>query len=322
MHNPHRHAGPCQVRSALLPVSRRAWSLSALVILLVGMLCGTARAQLPKVKLPPKQEVMLVTEDEVLLKASFWPGTGGKETVPVILLHAFRGTRQDFNTLAEFLQGKGCAVIAPDLRGHGDSTQVRDGRRPLAAAEMSPPTFSGMIEDVETVKRFLMARNNSGELNIDKLCMVGAEMGAIVAANWAITDWGWPPLAVSKQGQDVKAIVLISPPEKFKMLRIFDPLNDRAVRTQISFYIAVGNRDSTAVRDATKIYNTLKRFHPPSAKGEDQDLFFDARIPTTLQGTKLLGKDFKQFGLANNIAEFIEVRAAKQPYEWRDRKLP
>ena len=95
-----------------------------------------------KEKLPPKQEVTLVTEDEVQLKATFWPGTEGKENVPVILLHAFRGSRQDFNVLAEFLQGKGCAVIAPDLRGHGDSTLVRDGHRPLAAAICCRPRSS------------------------------------------------------------------------------------------------------------------------------------------------------------------------------------
>ena len=100
------------------------------------------------------------------------------------------------------------------------------------------------------------------------------------------------------------------------------PLNDRAVRTQISFYIAVGAQDVAALREASKVYNTLKRFHLPPIKPADQDLFFDKRIPTKLQGTKLLGKDFKEFDLAGNIAEFIEVRAAKQPYDWQDRKLP
>ena len=282
----------------------------------------STEAQETQPKLPPKQEITLVTDDEVMLKASFWPGTQAKESVPVILLHAFGGSRKDFHQLAEFLQEKGCAVIAPDLRGHGESTQVRDSNRALLAANLSPAAFADMIDDVETVKKYLMARNNGGELNIDKLCIVGAEMGAVVAANWAVTDWNWPPLAVGKQGQDVKALVLLSPPEKFKSLRMLEPLNDRAVRSRVSFFIAVGNEDAAALRDATKIHTNLKRFHPEPLKDEDRDLYFDRRIASKRQGTKLLGKEFKQYELMENIAEFIDMRSGKQPYPWQDRKLP
>jgi hypothetical protein len=116
--------------------------------------------------------------------------------------------------------------------------------------------------------------------------------------------------------------VLLSPPERFKSLRMIEPLNDRAVRSLLSYYIAVGNQDSIAVREATKTYNTLRRFHPEPVKGENRDLFFDARIVTRLQGTKLLAKEFKDYGLLENIAEFIEVRVAKLPVVWQDRKLP
>ena len=147
-------------------------------------------------------------------------------------------------------------------------------------------------------------------------------MGAVVAANWAIADWNWPPLAIGKQGQDVKALVLLSPPEKFKSLRMLEPLTDRAVRSAISFTLPCGNQDPTALHEASKIKNTLKKFHPPPVNADEQDLYFDHRIPTKLQGTKLLGKEFKDFGLSANIAEFIDVRAAKQPYVWHDRKLP
>ena len=36
-------------------------------------------------------------------------------------------------------------------------------------------------EDMRAVKDFLWERNNAGQLNIDKLCIVGADMGASVA---------------------------------------------------------------------------------------------------------------------------------------------
>ncbi|MES1213721.1 MAG: alpha/beta fold hydrolase [Singulisphaera sp.] len=297
--------------------------ISALVVMTLALPRPLfAEEEQPKAKLPPRKDVTLSAEDDMALKATFWPGPNGKDSVPVIALHGYGGSRHDYSALAEFLQEKGCAVLAPDLRGHGESTLVPESNRRLSAADMPIAAFAGMIDDVEAAKKFLMQRNNAGELNIDKLCLIGADMGAVVGANWAIDDWNWPPLAVGKQGQDVKAIILLSPPEKFKSLRMLEALNDRSVRSQVAFYIAVGNQDPTAVREATKIHNTLKKFHPLPVKPEDQDLFFDRRIPTRLQGTKLLGKEFKEYGLMNNIAEFIDERAAKQPYVWQDRKLP
>src|SRR5262249_17431015 len=110
--------------------------------------------------------------------------------------------------------------------------------------------------------------------------------------------------------------------EKFKSLRMLEALNDRAVRSRIAFYIAVGNQEPGVVREATKIHKALKKFHPQPIKQEDQDLFLDQRIPTRLQGPKLLGKEFKDFGLMGNTAEFFDERAGKQPYVWADRKLP
>ena len=64
------------------------------------------------------------------MKATYYPGTKDEESIPVILLHGFKGNRKDFTKedegLAWFLQKNlGCAVIVPDLRGHGDSTKVR-----------------------------------------------------------------------------------------------------------------------------------------------------------------------------------------------------
>jgi pimeloyl-ACP methyl ester carboxylesterase len=313
----------------------------ALALAATSPVCLRADAQETKEKVPAKQDVTFAADDDVVLKATFWPGTRGKESVPVMLLHGYGGNRQDFNapsvvvpareesdhgpdhlSLPELLQRRGCAVIAPDLRGHGDSTQVRDSNRSLRASEMSPAAFADMEEDIEAAKRFLMAKNNAGELNIDKLCIVGADMGALVAANWAITDWNWPPLAVGKQGQDVKALVLLSPPEKFKSLRMIEPLGDPMVRTQLAVLIVVGNEDPAAVRDANKIYAGFRRHHPDPVKEEDRDLFIDRDIPTRLQGTKLLGKEFGKYRLPELIAEFIDLRVDHQPVVWQDRKLP
>src|SRR5262245_57999402 len=51
-----------------------------------------------------KEDVSLEAKDHLLMKATYYPGKHGKETVPVILVHGFGGSRQDLGDLAEFLQ--------------------------------------------------------------------------------------------------------------------------------------------------------------------------------------------------------------------------
>src|SRR5262249_33658905 len=146
-----------------------------------------------------------------------------KQTTPVVLLHDYKSSRSVFAQLAEKLQSPGnkepgrpsIAVVTVDLRAHGESLkQVFADGSPvdLDPAKLNKDSLIAMATaDMDAVRSFLVDKNDAGELNLNKLCLVGSGMGASVAANWALTDWSYPPLAVGKQGQDVKAVVLISP---------------------------------------------------------------------------------------------------------------
>src|SRR3954447_1845562 len=171
--------------------------------------------------------VSLTTRDGVQLKISYFPGTArkgspqAKQTTPVVFLHDYKGSRAVFATLVQKLQatGKGegkrpiFAALTVDLRGHGESTKVANNPQvELSSAKLNKEDLIAMASyDLDAVRNFLVAKNDEGELNLNKLCLVGSGMAASVAANWALTDWSYPPLAVGKQGQDVKAIVMISP---------------------------------------------------------------------------------------------------------------
>ena len=76
-------------------------------------------------KIPEPKEVELQTEDGLKLMATYYPGIRGKETIPVVLLHMWKQSRNDYKDLAPVLQAIGCAVVVPDLRGHGDSTHLK-----------------------------------------------------------------------------------------------------------------------------------------------------------------------------------------------------
>ena len=105
------------------------------VLLLCGPLAAPAWAQRAstEIEIPPPEKVSFTTKDGVQIRATYYPGVDaakrGKEIVPLVLLHDFKGSRNDMAPLAEYLQQLrddsgapiGYAVIAPDLRGHGES---------------------------------------------------------------------------------------------------------------------------------------------------------------------------------------------------------
>ena len=298
----------------------RPWA-AALVLFAVALTASAVAAADPAPEKPlPPEEVTLKTNDSVVLVATYYPSKLGKNAVPVVLLHASKGSRADLVELALVLQRQGHAVFAPDLRGHGDSTRNRLGDRTM---DLKPADYQAMVaEDLETVKRFLMTKNNAGELNIDKLCLVGIEMGASVALNWAARDWSWPMLTTGKQGQDVKALVLVSPEWSFKGLRIAEAVANPNVHNELSILIIAGKGNGRSLAETRRLHASFEKYHsavPAEFEAERQMLWL--RTPqTSLQGTRLLNE--KSLHVDEMITKFIELRLTKKQMPWTDRKNP
>lgn len=286
-----------------------------------ALVLGSAAAVLAQEKddkeEPPKPEPVLLatTADGVQLSATFYPGMKGKESVPVVLLHMWKHSSKDYGALAAYLQRTlGCAVLVPDLRGHGDSTRRRWAGRDetLNAATMLPAHFALMAAaDMMAVKDFLWDKNNAEQLNLNKLCIVGAEMGASVALDFTRADWSIPPIGAHQLGQFVKALVLISPEWSFRGIQIGPAMAHPAVLREPSVMIVVGKGNAGALQDASRMHKLFERFHPEppeDQKAEQQDLFF-GRLDTSLQGTKLL--EGKGLNLDKVIAQFIYLRLIK-----------
>ncbi|MEX0710951.1 MAG: alpha/beta fold hydrolase, partial [Pirellulales bacterium] len=144
-----------------------------------------APARQRPLELPQEEVVSFDTKDGVRLVATYYPGTKGKDSVPIIMLHGSMGNRADFDGLARHMQEQGHAVIVPDLRGHGESTIVQGTTKKLSAETMPIRQYAYMVQlDVERVKSFLLDQHRDQKLNIDKLVVVGAEVGALIAMNW------------------------------------------------------------------------------------------------------------------------------------------
>jgi pimeloyl-ACP methyl ester carboxylesterase len=288
----------------------------------------------------PVETVVLETKDGLQMEADYYPSKKGKNAVPIVMLHGWKGSRADFAKLALQLQKddyplaagevqqRGHAIIVPDLRGHGKSTVIKMGQdsRSIDQSLMKKGDFDAMvIQDMEAVKRFLIEKNNNQELNIEKLCVVGADMGAVVAMNWAVRDWSAPKLLTGKQGQDVKALVLISPPMNFRGITVAPALNTSTLQSDLSVLVIAGQeKGGKPFADAQAIHKRLGQTRPkpptdPQVAAETQDLFFDG-LPTSLQGTKILEDRKLEAQVSFDIGQFIELRLVNKKFPWAVRK--
>ena len=284
-------------------------------------------------KFPTPQNVELQTRDGLQMEATFYAGTMGKNSVAVIMLHDWQRSRKDFEELALQLQSKGHAVIAPDLRGHGGSKNiVQRGTKRVRVinSKIFRKADVGNIirQDMEEVKRFLMRKNNAGELNIEKLCVVGVGTGAVVALNWAATDWSWPELPNRKQGRDVKSLVLISPESVFKGITVREAQKYWAIREKMSLLVIVGKkpeegkRTNKFLKNAEMLYKTITRGQTAGKKENKEEKaknkrHFFVATPTSLQGANLLSAP--EFNVIQQIAKFIDLRLTEKDFEWTNR---
>jgi dienelactone hydrolase len=275
-------------------------------------------------KLPETEDVSLETKDGLTIRATYYPGTGKKEAVPVIMIHDLGGQRGDFHGLGTYLQSLGHAAIAPDLRGHGQSKSQKGptgAPYTLDSGKMNKLALEGMVYDVQACKKFLLDKNNAGDLNIEELCVVGAEFGATIAIRWTAMDWSATPLPAYKLGQDVKALVLLSPQPPQKGLGYLDVVGAIQDVPKLSWMIVTGSDDPKSSAEANKLHKRLVPHHPRT--GEDTDLFLE-EPGTTLAGTKLLGTDRDELGVKRKIGVFLEKRLVnhKADFAWQDRKGP
>jgi len=293
----------------------------------------TAESELPK-----PEDITLQTADSVQIVATYYRGAKGKESIPVVLLHGYgsKHNRTDYTKdLAPYLQSKGFAVLAVDLRGHGDSTRVRTlhGKdQTIDAVALAPNQFNLMVtQDMQAVKKFLWEKNNAGELNLDKLCAVGAEMGALIAVEFAWLDAveqdvNRVPRPEYKLGQFVKALVLLSPEISFKGISMSHAMQNPAISQDIAVLILVGKNEGSALSEANRVYSLFEREHPkpdPEKKAEQQTVFFNP-LETKLQGSNLLTE--KNLKTDEIISAFLNLRLQKSDQSknwlWKERKLP
>ena len=141
-------------------------------------------------------------------------------------------------------------------------------------------------------------------------------MGANVAANWAAQDWAAPPLAVGKQGQDVKALVLVSPRWSFNGLTMQAPLRFRPLKEFVAWQLIYGEEDPRVKTDINRIYRQLEPLHAnrdDANANRPQDLVVIG-VPSKLQGGTLISKIGPP--VENQIIRFLAENVASKEQPW------
>lgn len=321
-------------------VARRDFCLSALAGALGGgYLCADHLQAQPPAAAPRRpgpqakkedarepRPITLETKDGVALKAVYFPGKTSKETVPIIMLHGWKERGVVWEPLAAYFQRTlGHAVIVPDLRGHGQSvnqTIAGRARDPLTPEDLTPADMEATVWDVQACKKFLEDENNKGELNIEMLCVMGADYGALMGIMFTALDWSWPILTTGKQGQDVKGLAMLTPLDRHKrvtasaaMARLRAPI----ASGRLSMVIVAGEQDRQGYSDAKRMHRQLEAFYPK----DDKTGCVLVTRDTNSHGAQLIEPQ-RRLGIEQLLANFIAQRIAtrKSEFAWTERKSP
>ena len=281
------------------------------------------------------QAVDLETSDGVLIAATYFPPLRPDKNTPVVMmLHGYGEKQSVFwpsssdKDLAFALQDKGYAVLTFDFRGHGHS-KTRVGaagaatvqKGPSSAGKLdyvelrTPAQFRTLLNDIEAAKRYLVRRNNAGEINVAKLGVVGTELGASLGILWSFGDWQYlpqPGFNTTKQGQDVQALVLISPQYNYKGIAVSKELSK--LQSFIPMQVVVGKKDSKAFADAEKMYKSATSARP---KESDSRL---TELDVKLQGSTVLNPDH-ELDVSKEIVSFFDATLKKKAAKWEAREL-
>ena len=264
------------------------------------------------------------------------PVSAGEDTPLVILLHKKKGNRivWENNSFAKRLQTQGYAVFAVDLRKHGDSKppagataisgkKKRKPKKSSRNVDLKKQDYEKMVRlDLEALKKFIVVEHQAKKLNVRKMAIIAVQESAPIAISFAAIDWLKNPhddnallRYRTPRGQDVRALVLLSPNDKVPGISTGPAINVLKAR-RIAVFIAYGADDTLDDKQSEKMF---KRFS--SAKGNDRRMELHRYPRVKLRGTDMLGPRLRgRIKLQEQILSFLNKHVKSLPDKWRTRK--
>jgi dienelactone hydrolase len=137
------------------------------------------------------KKVNFITKDGVTIVGNYYPNKEAK--FAGILVHMRPKTKESFDEFAKVLQKEGYAVLAIDLRGHGESINSIFGK--LDYQRFTEEEEKKSIEDIVAASLFLEREG----FHRSNQFLIGASIGANLSFQFL------------SENQEIKATVLLSP---------------------------------------------------------------------------------------------------------------
>ena len=257
------------------------------------------------------------------------PESAGENTPPVILLHKKNGNRLVWNKFAKRLQALGYAVFAVDLRKHGESKPAagvavkkkKQKKQPPRNVDLKKQDYERMVtRDLEALKKFIVVEHQAKKLNVRKTAIIAAQESAPIAIAFAYRDWrkrphddNALPQYKTPRGQDVRALVLLSPNDKVPGISTGNAISYLKTR-KMAVFIAYGAEDSLDDEQSEKMF---KKFAGAKGNANRMELYKYARV-------KFRGTDMLRLGgrikLQEQMLNFLNKHVKSLPDKWRDRR--
>lgn len=184
------------------------------------------------------EKVNFITKDGVTIVADYYPNEKAK--FAGIFIHMRPATKESYQKLAKFFQQEGFAILAFDLRGHGESFQSIKGK--LNYEQFSPEEEEQSINDLEAASLFLEKEG----FDKSKQFLIGASIGANLSYQFL------------SENQNVKAAVLLSPGINYHGVKI-DKVNQENFGGRILLIYSIEDfQAASAAKDLKVWYPNLK----------------------------------------------------------------
>ena len=301
------------------------------------LLLNVAGALAQQENTPPKEvKKVLATKDSQSIAITYWGSLLKQEASVVLLVHQLHGNQLEWGRFPVELQNRGYAVVSMDLRKHGLSksggdvpevevkpktkSKPKTTKGTAEAESFKPNDYKAMVLlDIEAVKNFIKEEHQAKRLNMNKLAVIGGGMGATLALNFAMDDWLKKPYndgPVGNQtprGQDVRALVLLSPVE-VPMMPWATPVKTlKAPAFKVAVMFGVGAKDKTDKGLTEKMYDQ----YISALSEEEKARIYLQKYNSAEKAAGLLGR---QLPTEDNIYKFLELHLQQVSSEWRDRE--
>jgi len=177
------------------------------------------------------EKITFKTKDGVTITGNYFKPQ--KKQAPVfLLLHMMPATKESWNEFASVIQKNGCAALAIDMRGHGESTDMNGIR--LDYKEFKDEEHRKSMNDIASAKEFLARQN---DIDISRMGIAGASVGANLALWKASID------------KDVRLILLLSPGLNYRGILA----EELAPKFKGQVYILASEGDTKAAEGSRKL---------------------------------------------------------------------